>query len=172
MDRFFPVSFHQSVKKVRHESTGRTHGSISYSLNWENATRQKKMYEKHLRIFVVLFLSPKEVKSRFPDGLPLLDPIEDMGIKDDGLKSVIRVSVLLVSTDCVWTAVLLSSDLLTVIHDNLYSSILSSYPIFYWELWWPKRSGFDPCPALLSRWLPLSVTRQRALLEAVNTPHL
>ena len=51
------------------------------------------MYEKHLRRFVVLFLSPKEVKSRFPDGLPLLDPIEDMGIKDDGLKSVIRVSV-------------------------------------------------------------------------------
>lgn len=38
---------------------------------------------------LVLFL--KEVKVRFPDGLPLLDPIEDMGIKDDGLKSVIRV---------------------------------------------------------------------------------
>lgn len=34
--------------------------------------------------------SLKEVKVRFPDGLPLLDPIEDMGIKDDGLKSVIR----------------------------------------------------------------------------------
>ncbi|CAH3186779.1 unnamed protein product, partial [Porites evermanni] len=31
-----------------------------------------------------------EVKRRFPDGLPLLDPIEDMGIKDDGLKTVIR----------------------------------------------------------------------------------
>ena len=38
----------------------------------------------------VCFVS-KEVKVRFPDGLPLLDPIEDMGIKDDGLKSVIRV---------------------------------------------------------------------------------
>ncbi|XP_073227309.1 exosome RNA helicase MTR4-like [Porites lutea] len=34
--------------------------------------------------------SIKEVKRRFPDGLPLLDPIEDMGIKDDGLKTVIR----------------------------------------------------------------------------------
>jgi len=38
---------------------------------------------------LVVFL--KEVKVRFPDGLPFLDPIEDMGIKDDGLKSVIRV---------------------------------------------------------------------------------
>jgi len=34
--------------------------------------------------------SVKEVKRRFPDGLPLLDPIEDMGIKDDGLKTVVR----------------------------------------------------------------------------------
>lgn len=34
--------------------------------------------------------SIKEVQRRFPDGLPMLDPIEDMGIKDDGLKSVIR----------------------------------------------------------------------------------
>ena len=44
---------------------------------------------------LVLFL--KEVKVRFPDGLPLLDPIEDMGIKDDGLKSVIRVRMFPVS---------------------------------------------------------------------------
>lgn len=44
---------------------------------------------------LVLFL--KEVKVRFPDGLPLLDPIEDMGIKDDGLKSVIRVRMFLVA---------------------------------------------------------------------------
>ena len=35
----------------------------------------------------------QEVKRRFPDGLPLLDPIEDMGIKDDGLKTVIRVCI-------------------------------------------------------------------------------
>ena len=34
----------------------------------------------------------QEVRKRFPDGLPLLDPIEDMGIKDKGLKEVIRVS--------------------------------------------------------------------------------
>ncbi|XP_032241598.2 exosome RNA helicase MTR4 [Nematostella vectensis] len=34
--------------------------------------------------------SIQEVKKRFPDGLPLLDPIEDMGIKDDGLKKIVR----------------------------------------------------------------------------------
>lgn len=31
------------------------------------------------------------MKKRFPDGVPLLDPIEDMGIKEKGLKEVIRV---------------------------------------------------------------------------------
>jgi hypothetical protein len=31
------------------------------------------------------------VKKRFKDGLPLLDPIDDMGIKDEGLKSIVRV---------------------------------------------------------------------------------
>ena len=41
----------------------------------------------------------QEVKRRFPDGLPLLDPIEDMGIKDDGLKTVIRV--------CIWSTAFL-----------------------------------------------------------------
>lgn len=45
-------------------------------------------------LYMVLVLFLKEVKVRFPDGLPLLDPIEDMGIKDDGLKSVIRVSAM------------------------------------------------------------------------------
>ncbi|ELU06394.1 hypothetical protein CAPTEDRAFT_155216 [Capitella teleta] len=34
--------------------------------------------------------SVQEVKKRFPDGLPQLDPIEDMGIKEKGLKEVIR----------------------------------------------------------------------------------
>ncbi|CAJ0939154.1 unnamed protein product [Ranitomeya imitator] len=31
-----------------------------------------------------------EVQKRFPDGVPLLDPIDDMGIKDPGLKKVIQ----------------------------------------------------------------------------------
>lgn len=51
-----------------------------------------KNFKMILNMVLVLFL--KEVKVRFPDGLPLLDPIEDMGIKDDGLKSVIRVSAM------------------------------------------------------------------------------
>jgi len=34
--------------------------------------------------------SLQEVQRRFPDGLPLLDPLEDMGIKEQGLKDVIR----------------------------------------------------------------------------------
>ncbi|XP_048383170.1 exosome RNA helicase MTR4 [Stegostoma tigrinum] len=34
--------------------------------------------------------SIQEVQKRFPDGIPLLDPIDDMGIKDQGLKKVIQ----------------------------------------------------------------------------------
>ncbi|XP_031551910.1 exosome RNA helicase MTR4-like [Actinia tenebrosa] len=34
--------------------------------------------------------SVQEVIKRFPDGLPLLDPIEDMNIKEDGLKKIIK----------------------------------------------------------------------------------
>lgn len=34
-----------------------------------------------------------EVKKRFPEGIPQLDPIENMGIKDEGFKKLVRVSV-------------------------------------------------------------------------------
>ncbi|XP_051540078.1 exosome RNA helicase MTR4 [Myxocyprinus asiaticus] len=34
--------------------------------------------------------SIQEVQKRFPDGIPLLDPIDDMGIKDPGLKKVVQ----------------------------------------------------------------------------------
>lgn len=37
-----------------------------------------------------VYKSLKEVHKRFPDGLPLLDPIEDMNIKDDNLKKIVR----------------------------------------------------------------------------------
>lgn len=37
-----------------------------------------------------VYKSLKEVQKRFPDGLPMLDPIEDMNIKDDGLKKIVR----------------------------------------------------------------------------------
>lgn len=34
---------------------------------------------------------PQEVEKRFSEGLPPLDPIEDMGIKEKGLKECIKV---------------------------------------------------------------------------------
>ncbi|XP_025110622.1 exosome RNA helicase MTR4-like [Pomacea canaliculata] len=34
--------------------------------------------------------SLQEVEKRFPDGIPLLDPIEDMGIKEKGLSEVVK----------------------------------------------------------------------------------
>ncbi|KAJ2979120.1 hypothetical protein NUW58_g7285 [Xylaria curta] len=37
-----------------------------------------------------LFKSLKEVERRFPDGLPILDPIENMGITDDSFKKLLR----------------------------------------------------------------------------------
>ncbi|XP_032425797.1 exosome RNA helicase MTR4 [Xiphophorus hellerii] len=38
----------------------------------------------------LMLKSIQEVQKRFPDGVPLLDPIDDMGIKDPGLKKVIQ----------------------------------------------------------------------------------
>lgn len=35
-------------------------------------------------------LRPQEVQKRFPDGIPLLDPVDDMGIKDPALKKIIQ----------------------------------------------------------------------------------
>ena len=35
-----------------------------------------------------VYKSLEETKKRFPDGLPLLDPVEDMNIKDENLKKV------------------------------------------------------------------------------------
>jgi len=37
-----------------------------------------------------VYKSIQEVRKRFPDGVPSLDPIEDMNIKDDSLKKVVR----------------------------------------------------------------------------------
>ena len=37
----------------------------------------------------------QEVQRRFPDGLPQLDPVQDMNIRDDDFKSIIRVSQIL-----------------------------------------------------------------------------
>uniref|UniRef100_A0A673C7S6 Exosome RNA helicase MTR4 n=1 Tax=Sphaeramia orbicularis TaxID=375764 RepID=A0A673C7S6_9TELE len=38
----------------------------------------------------LMLKSIQEVQKRFPDGVPLLDPVDDMGIKDPGLKKVIQ----------------------------------------------------------------------------------
>ncbi|XP_072228527.1 exosome RNA helicase MTR4 [Leuresthes tenuis] len=38
----------------------------------------------------LMLKSIQEVHKRFPDGIPLLDPVDDMGIKDSGLKKVIQ----------------------------------------------------------------------------------
>uniref|UniRef100_H2ZE12 RNA helicase n=1 Tax=Ciona savignyi TaxID=51511 RepID=H2ZE12_CIOSA len=39
---------------------------------------------------VQIFYLYQEVNKRFPDGIPILDPIEDMVIKDERLKSIVR----------------------------------------------------------------------------------
>jgi ATP-dependent RNA helicase DOB1 len=57
----------------------------------------------HVRLFLSGDLKPveernsvlksiMEVKKRFPEGIPQLDPIENMGIKDEGFKKLVRVS--------------------------------------------------------------------------------
>lgn len=57
----------------------------------------------HVRLFLPKDLRPsdqrqavyksiQEVKARFPDGIPLLDPIENLGIKDEAFKKLVRVS--------------------------------------------------------------------------------
>lgn len=50
------------------------------------------MYNLNLVVIKVSLPSSalQEVQKRFPDGLPLLDPIDDMGIKDPSLKKVIQ----------------------------------------------------------------------------------
>lgn len=63
--------------KCSHIETGRT---------W-----QKSLSELLLFIFFPLqTFCLQEVQKRFPDGVPLLDPIDDMGIKDPALKKVIQ----------------------------------------------------------------------------------
>lgn len=56
----------------------------------------------HLRVFMpkdlrqdqsreTLWKSVLEVQRRFPDGVPLLDPIENIGIKDEKFKELVQV---------------------------------------------------------------------------------
>lgn len=63
----------------------------------------------HLRIFLPKDLRPigpretvwksvLEVQRRSPDGIPFLDPIENMGIKDEKFKVLVKVKLRLYST--------------------------------------------------------------------------
>lgn len=58
----------------------------------------------HIRIFLpkdlrqdqgreTVWKSVLEVHKRFPDGIALLDPIQNMGIKDDKFKDLVKVSI-------------------------------------------------------------------------------
>lgn len=42
-----------------------------------------------------LWRTLEEVKRRFPDGIPNLDPIKNMGIKDESFKNLVKVSYLI-----------------------------------------------------------------------------
>ena len=46
--------------------------------------------------------SLQEVQNRFPDGIPLLDPIDDMGIKDKGLKEVVKVCISVIAAEIIY----------------------------------------------------------------------
>ena len=39
----------------------------------------------------VVMTAIEEVKKRFPDGLPLLNPVKDMHISDDEFKKIVQV---------------------------------------------------------------------------------
>ncbi|KAI0205709.1 rRNA-processing arch domain-containing protein [Astrocystis sublimbata] len=52
--------------------------------------KETKTREDFESVRKTLFKSLKEVERRFPDGLPILDPIENMGITDDSFKKLLR----------------------------------------------------------------------------------
>ena len=61
----------------------------------------KDLRSRDSRISVLKSL--QEVQNRFPDGIPLLDPIEDMGIKDKGLKEVVKVkSISMIAAEIIY----------------------------------------------------------------------
>ena len=62
------------------------------------------------------------MKKRFKDGLPLLDPIDDMGIKDEGLKSIVRVGVYTKCKSQIATVIVITDNKL-VITDNKFTAI-------------------------------------------------
>ncbi|XP_060927108.1 exosome RNA helicase MTR4 [Limanda limanda] len=67
---------------------------VPVMLHLLNSISSVRLYiPKDLRPFdnrQLMLKSIQEVQKRFPDGVPLLDPVDDMGIKDPGLKKVIQ----------------------------------------------------------------------------------
>lgn len=57
--------------------------------NWENLFENKAFWDYDYICFICNLL--KEVMKRFPSGLPLLDPISDMHIKDEEFKKIVKV---------------------------------------------------------------------------------
>lgn len=69
--------------------------------------------------------SLEEVKRRFPDGIAVLDPIENMGIKDAGFKKLLRVGLLPRSTMILMLIVLQKIE---VLESRLLSNPLHNSP--------------------------------------------
>lgn len=63
----------------------------SIQVPWRRSRRAPPLPSPH-RFFLKepLFFRRQEVQKRFPDGIPLLDPVDDMGIKDPALKKIIQ----------------------------------------------------------------------------------
>ncbi|KAI8990857.1 rRNA-processing arch domain-containing protein [Mycotypha africana] len=68
-----------------------------------------------------VYKSILEVKKRFPDNLPLLDPVKNMGIKDPGFKSLISKIQVLEKT--LFDHALSSSPELPALYDKYYEKV-------------------------------------------------
>lgn len=66
-----------------------------------------------------------EIKKRFPDGIAILDPIENMGIKDDGFKKLLRVCISHEYAQCSAADI---SQKIEVLESRLLSNPLHSSP--------------------------------------------
>ena len=67
-------------------------------INWESSEKRKNSVRNALLLMTLIFLenresvgkSLKEVEKRFPDGVPLLDPVEDMKIREGDFEETVR----------------------------------------------------------------------------------
>ena len=67
-------------------------------INWESSEKRKNSVRNALLLMTLILLenresvgkSLKEVEKRFPDGVPLLDPVEDMKIREGDFEETVR----------------------------------------------------------------------------------